>query len=333
MSQGSAPVPSSRGRSNEAAGVFRSSTAPRANPEQFKEVSKDFVREVRDPEPDGPAVGFAFRGLLARKDTVENNVANTLHEQSRAIAHQLRLTESNVTALPEIFHNTTLTTDARSLDGRSKPEAVAIAQNRDPFGVEWVSTTRRISIELTGLSVHASTVGDAGAAYAWYGLDGSVIDGTSSVDSVDEASTPNRFLYSLDISLFSLGGVAGSSLGLTLGEDVSVLNSDGYSGAKVLANLAEILAMHDFSVPDFYRLSFDFGPASDGADSLRSVIFTREASAVDSAVVPEPRDLWLVTAAIAAALWHARRSARPQRALPATSSPCNARWSDAPPRP
>jgi hypothetical protein len=283
------------------ANIFRSSIVPANNPKRFQEVSKDLTREVTDPS--GNVVGFDFLGLFARTDPLENTAPNRYVEQARATGYQLRLTENNVSALPDVNYNTSPSSRADSLGKRSSPEAVAIALNRDPFGVEWANTDRRIDLALTGLSMFASATGDPATARAWYGLDGSIVDGTVSIDAVDEASSLNRFLYSLDILNYAYDGQTFSSLGLTLGEDVTVSDSDGYSGLDVLANLGSILATNAFSVPDAYVLSFDFGPSADTTDPFRSVLFVREAGAAVSAVVPEPSGLLLLAATWAALLW------------------------------
>lgn len=298
------------GKVAEAAGVFRTSLAPRKSPAQFEEVSKEVVREVRDPEPDGPVIGFDYIGLFAKTENLQNNIKNRLSESALAVAGQKRLTENYTKALPDVSHSTILLSKTESLKKGASAEAVAIAQNRDPFGVEWAGTSRRIDIELTGLSLFAATSGAAAKALAWYGVDGSVIDGTSSVSSVTEDSELNRFLYSLDILLYAYGGETFSYFNLTLGSGVAVSDNHGYAGVDALSNLGSLLASNDFALPDYYRLSFDFGPSIDTNDPLHSVIFIREAGSVASMVVPEPDSLLLIGVAAALALWPGQQAAR-----------------------
>lgn len=203
------------------------------------------------------------------------------HEKATARASQIILNNKYDTK------GTIATTDVKAGNVFKNPHASAFAFNRDPISVEWLSSSSRLEIDLSGVSLAAQTSLDPGAtAWTSFFFSGRFVNDTLDVDT----TLPADPLFEMTLSLFTSEGstptldlVSFTGFGNTVYD--SLTGTDSASVQNNLTTLFSYNAVDDlFELSDSsYRIYVDMPN-----DPSESVLYLDQyGAAVSLAAVPE----------------------------------------------
>lgn len=288
-------------------------------PRGFKEVSKE-IRQLREvPEPGNPEEYYDLP-ILAQTAALKTDAPGPKQFASSKATQQKISAPSAPSAPPHVELSTRVsaTIDTGGARFNPLPTAVGVAKNRDPYGVEWTSLAREMTIDLGGLELVALGTQSDTSALAFARSSLTLLDGSSSPDAVSEIIGPEnpfaRRLFSFDLWIASILGAPTAIQEFSLKFDSSVAVSDslGNVGADAVRDgLKGLLLESNFHLSSPYLLTLAFDPVAGVADRFHSVVFAENSSGAVVGEVPEPSTLLLVACACWLSVPHLIRRSRP----------------------